>query len=214
MRRVPGSNQYQTRTKSSLAFESGPDLVAAVADVRRRCGDVWGTKCRAWVYPPDFAHLWRNTNMHPTINHMFDMANDSSVLDQSQQEQLATAILANCQSPMGRVTLSPSAALSICAIENLSSRWFLRTVATDGVQPLNPLVGRSLAEHKACPPDVLHELAMYPDSMVRWGVVRNANVRAETIVLLINDNDPDVRHRAREHPRLPEEYRGLMHIIR
>jgi len=55
-RRLVGSNQYRERRCPDLP---APDRALAVPEEppeRRRCGEVWGTRCRAWVAPPDWSH--------------------------------------------------------------------------------------------------------------------------------------------------------------
>jgi hypothetical protein len=55
-----GSNQYHTRLITDVPTELGHDLIAqaGVADTaeRLRCGEVWGTACRAWVRGPNWSH--------------------------------------------------------------------------------------------------------------------------------------------------------------
>jgi len=51
-----GSNQHRTRWGPDLP---APDRALGAppgAPERLRCGEVWGTRCRAWVDPPDFSH--------------------------------------------------------------------------------------------------------------------------------------------------------------
>lgn len=51
-----GNNQYRTRRNGSLATPS--DLMAQASQPGHpmRCGEVWGTQCRAWVQAPHFRH--------------------------------------------------------------------------------------------------------------------------------------------------------------
>lgn len=46
-----GSNQYRIR-------EGGPQKRPDASHRRgkQRCGDLWGTRCRAWIYPPSWKH--------------------------------------------------------------------------------------------------------------------------------------------------------------
>jgi len=59
-RRVVGSNQYKIRRNEPLAAASNLVIQAAHLDTRvgsfLRCGEVWGTQCRAWVHAPHFRH--------------------------------------------------------------------------------------------------------------------------------------------------------------
>lgn len=58
VRKQVGSNQYRTRLGTETS--GGPDLMAqaqaANGGERRRCGEVWGTACQAWVQGPTWAH--------------------------------------------------------------------------------------------------------------------------------------------------------------
>jgi len=51
-----GSNQYRIREGDAVPPPAG-DLVGQVAPpVRRRCEEMWGTNCRAWVRAPSWSH--------------------------------------------------------------------------------------------------------------------------------------------------------------
>jgi hypothetical protein len=57
-----GSNQYRTRPGTALPVGGADDLMqqaaggGAPAVERRRCGEVWGTACQAWVRGPGWSH--------------------------------------------------------------------------------------------------------------------------------------------------------------
>jgi len=57
-RRAVGSNQYCTRAGDDLGTAGCRlDLVAQAGElVWMRCGDMWGTDCRAWVQGPGWRH--------------------------------------------------------------------------------------------------------------------------------------------------------------
>lgn len=57
-RKAVGSNQYRTRPQLDTAADaSGPDLMAQACSTQiMRCGQVWGTRCRAKVQPPFYSH--------------------------------------------------------------------------------------------------------------------------------------------------------------
>jgi len=63
-----GTNQYAVRGRAKVFPTGTPDIplvsTALANDTntnRRRCGEVWGTKCQAWVTPPEYTH-----GKHPT----------------------------------------------------------------------------------------------------------------------------------------------------
>ena len=54
-----GSNQYQTLQGNSpggSTISPTATLMQQVLPERRRCGEVWGTKCSTWVEPPLWSH--------------------------------------------------------------------------------------------------------------------------------------------------------------
>ena len=182
--------------------EQPPVALLDQADQRMRCGEVWGTGCRAWVCPPAYAHD-NGRARHPSGDHMALQAARSADLDVSQRERLATAIVAASTTHVDVLTL--------CSIRGLSPQWFMDTHANKRLGPGPPaVIDRALAENADCPPDLLHELATSDSPMVRWAVVRHPQVHGPTLAILVNDSDPDVRRYARGHPKLPPEYQELL----
>jgi len=63
-----GTNQYAVRGRAKAlpmgTVDTSSVSTALVSDLgtdRRRCGEVWGTKCQTWVTPPKYTH-----DKHPT----------------------------------------------------------------------------------------------------------------------------------------------------
>lgn len=67
MRRAVGSNQYRTRAGTDLPVQgAGPNLLDQAAADTFRCGEVWGSECKARVGPPDYSH--GNHGVHSRAN--------------------------------------------------------------------------------------------------------------------------------------------------
>jgi len=148
-RRLRGSNQYKTRW--------GPDLPAPDREVRvpeepperRRCGEIWGTRCRAWVTPPDYSH-----GEHPSPWARGARAQDPAspprllqLLAEDPEWQVRWAVARNPASPLG----------ALARLAGDPDRWVRRAVAA------NP----------ASPPQVLARLVRDPDEQVRGAARAN-----------------------------------------
>jgi len=66
-----GSNQHRTRWGPDLPVPDRGQVVPEEPPERRRCGEVWGTECRAWVQPPDYSH-----GEHPSLGARWARARD------------------------------------------------------------------------------------------------------------------------------------------
>lgn len=204
MRVATGSNQYRTRPAGPASTFGDSDLVDQATQVMR-CGEIWGTRCKVRVYPPEYAHA-NNAMRHPRSEHVMMQAHLSGRLPTIQRERLAWAVI-NAD--------TVSVALSVCSIRRLRPSWFTDVydkISNDPGSRSSGGIERILAEHPDCPPDLLHKLAASSAYSTRWAVIRNPQVSPDTVVLLVNDPDPDVRRLARGHPRLPDNYRMLLRI--
>lgn len=74
-RRRVGSNQYHTIQMYAPVTHPPADLMAQVSGSRRRCGEVWGTRCRAWVREPNFSH--GRHGMLGTVEYVLPVAGSS-----------------------------------------------------------------------------------------------------------------------------------------
>lgn len=82
-----GSNQYKRRVGSALISAAG-DLVGHVeSPFRRRCGEVWGTDCRAWVYAPTWTH-WRHGRMSDRLAAVDNPGCSPEVLVQLAEDEI------------------------------------------------------------------------------------------------------------------------------
>jgi len=71
-----GTNQYQARDKvrNKAPAVNWVGVALVDSDSRRRCGEVWGTKCKAWVVPPKYTH-----DNHPTLTCKIETAEDLDI---------------------------------------------------------------------------------------------------------------------------------------
>jgi hypothetical protein len=90
-----GSNQYGTRLTGDCS-KPGLDLMTQAAgtdrDRYRRCGEVWGTHCQAWVQPPGYNHgnhpgAATRLQNHPDPQRLLELV-DPSLLAVTQVRQL------------------------------------------------------------------------------------------------------------------------------
>jgi len=80
-----GSNQYRSHSGTSHLPITVPDLLtqaSTASTVRQRCGDVWGTSCRAWVYAPSWSHQnhpgdHRRLRHHPHPEQLLELVEPS-----------------------------------------------------------------------------------------------------------------------------------------
>jgi hypothetical protein len=184
-RRRVGSNQYQDRW--------GPDLCAPDRDLgvpksapeRRRCGQIWGGRCRCWVRPPDYTH-----GEHPPPEARWARARDPAC---------PPAVLqALARDPSWRVR-------RLVARNPASLPQVLATLAGDP----DPGVRQVVASNRACPPGALEQLAGDPNEWVRWAVARNPASPPGALGRLARDPNEQVRIRAQEHPRCPPHWGAM-----
>jgi hypothetical protein len=180
-----GSNQYKTRW--------GPDLPAPQREIgspedppeRRRCGEVWGTRCRAWVEPPTWSH-----GDHPTPG-----AREDRVRDPECPLWLLQQLAGD---PSGRVRgwVASNPACPPALLQQLA-------------QVPEPWVRGSVALNPQSPPGVLVALARDPIRGVRQGVASNRACPPQALELLARDPDQWVRGAALRHPNCPPRWRVL-----
>jgi len=142
-RRRVGSNQYKTRWGPDLPT---PDRVLAASKEppeRRRCGEVWGTRCRAWVAPPDYTHGKR-----PSPEARLARARDPASPPQLLARLVGDPAL-GVRWEVARNRASPPRVLAALARD---SEWQVR---------------EAVAGNPACPPELLQQLVRDPDWQVR-----------------------------------------------
>jgi len=144
-----GSNQYRERWGPDLP---APDRGLAVPEdppERRRCGEIWGTGCRAWVGPPDWSH-----GNHPAKEARWAVAQHPGCPPQAL-EWLAEDPMAWVRGGVARNPQSPPQLLQLLARD---PEWRVR---------------RAVAGNPACPPQVLRALARDRDEQVRVAALAN-----------------------------------------
>jgi len=151
-----------------------------------RCGEVWGTRCRAWVRPPNWAH-----GNHPTTRWFWARARDPACPPWLLQ--------ALAQDPQGWVRER--------AITN--SQYIQQTLAGLAGAPSSWGVRWRVAANPACPPQLLQQLAQDPDQAVREQVANNPSCPPRVLEALARDPDQRVRTAALGHPNCPPRWRAL-----
>lgn len=69
-----GTNQYQVRGHAKIPAPAPIVTLASPPETnRRRCGEVWGTKCRIWIGAPSWSH-----GEHPSTTAMLATTQSSS----------------------------------------------------------------------------------------------------------------------------------------
>ena len=150
-----GSNQYQTRGVSragQVATLSGDEARAALG--QRQCGDVWGTKCKAWVSAPDWAH-----GKHPSPRSKQMVAHTSS--DPEMIRHFS-------EDRVTRVWVSYNPNLPADIIEDMISSGDHKV-----------LIG--IAGNPGASPSTLAQLASSADSRVRQRLVHNSNTPSDIL---------------------------------
>jgi len=186
-RRQVGSNQYRERWGSDLPAPQR-DLGPADPPSRMRCGELWGSRCRAWVGPPGWSH-----GKHPTLG-----MRCAQVLNPRCSPQ-ALEHLAGDPDPwvrgrvLSRHDCPPGA---------------LETLAGDP----DPWVRGRVALRPTCPPQTLQRLARDPDELVRTWVAQNPSCPPRILAVLARDPDEGVRSVAQAHPSLPPQWRVLSQL--
>jgi len=215
-KRAVGSNQYQARAGVGFDPAEGAVLMAqAGASTRVRCGDVWGTNCRAWVQAPDFRH--------GTCGRSFDAQVRAAANPQCLPEVLA--VVATSDDPVLRFMVVKHPLLSPAVLNRMaqdpvqwvrvmvaiktSGRDVLEHLSNDPVQDVRQAVG---ANHST-DPDILRRMTQDNDSLIRRTIASNQNCPADVLIGLVGDDDQSVCQMALRHPALPEQYRILGQLV-
>lgn len=152
-----GSNQYRTRTGVSLGA-SAVDLMAQ-SGPQRRCGEVWGTRCRALVHPPDFRHGNHGRSLETRIRAANEGA-DATVLvmlAQDPTDVVRTGLALNDHCP-------PEVLAQLAGDPDHHTRW-------------------AVAQHPHTPPETLAQLLRDRDLVVRQAALQHPNLPEEYRVL-------------------------------
>ena len=181
-RRVHGSNQYRARLGDDLPDPCGPDLMAQAAagvmNGRQRCGEVWGTKCQAWVDAPDYSH-----GTHGLCGDLTQLGFDPNC------PPWALPQLVNSDNPAVRAAVAGNPNLD----EQMVAAW---------AQDPDPSVRAQAVSNPAAAGrhDLLAEASHDADPVVRLGVLLVANVPPEAMAALVQDADAAIQKTAVLHP--------------
>jgi len=144
-----GSNQRRTRWGPQLPAPNRGQAAPEDPPERRRCGEVWGTRCRAWVGPPDYTH-----GEHPPPGAREAQARDPEcppgmlqLLAEDPNWEVRWRVASNPSCP-------PGVLAALAGDHHAGVRW-------------------RVAGNPASPPGVLAALARDPGEWVRWAVARN-----------------------------------------
>jgi hypothetical protein len=211
-RRAVGSNQYKARISSDVINKHIPDLVqqATGASQRRRCGEVWGTHCQAWVQPPDYSHGDHG------------MRGDTRIAIMGCVDPVVLRCLAGSGLPeiRGLVSVNPHCPPQVLELLAQDEEWWVRESVAHHPNTPEPVLERlsqdkdqdvrwMVALNPNAPEPILEHLSQDESAIVRREVARNPNTTGSVLVQLAGDRDPGVRMVALDNPSLPEEYRIL-----
>lgn len=223
VRRAVGSNQYRTRPGTDgVPLGAGPDLVAQAAadprrmhDSERRCGEVWGTRCRARVLPPFFSH-GRHGLMEPDGLGRFrpkHLAVESALQDPDCPPALLEWAATHTNPKYRHLAAGhhrcPEPLMQLLAQDPndevaraLASNWSCPPDVLVRLSHRSVHVMAAVAGHPYCPPEVLMHLPV-DNSGVAWGVANNPNTPAVRLRQLALDPGFSCRDRAIRNPSCP-----------
>jgi len=181
-----GSNQYQQRGMSkTLTALTVPTLTISKDVERRRCGEVWGLKCRAWVSAPDYAH-----GNHP-----------STIMRYSVAENPNTPI-----DTLIKLTRDADTWVRRQAAKNpnVPVAVLVRLAEDDNT------VRYAVAQNPNVPIEALTKLGGDIKWFVRRTVAMHPNAPIDSLIKLAWDDDDTVREAARKNVNLPENVRAMI----
>jgi len=218
-----GTNQYAVRGRAKIITTDILDtpsvstaLVNDTGTDRRRCGEVWGTNCQAWVSPPEYAHY-----DHPGHSAKRDY------IRRADPDPIILAGLARDQVPWVRRMVAESPNISPGLLDLLSrdkDRWVRRgTAMNPNASPglLDTLardqeawVRGGVAMNPKTSPGLLDTLARDEDILVRSGVAGNPYASPDTLKRLVFGKDQQVVEAALSNPSLPDTVRAIILLDR
>jgi len=212
-----GTNQYQVRGRAKNQSNKvlSPNGITAVFvgnDVRRRCGEVWGTKCQVWVAPPGYTH-----SVHPSKGARERYAGradaDPRVLEWLSRDQAVEV--------RGGVAENPNTSPAVLdTLARDKDAWVRRMVA--GNPNASPGLLDSLARDEDggiryrvagnpnTSPGVLDRLSRDQAGGVRQRVAGNPNTGLDILKRLASDKDQQVVEAMLSNPNLPDTVRAII----
>lgn len=209
VRYAVGSNQYRTKAANNISAAT-PDLVSQV-NGRLRCGQVWGTRCQAWVAPPDYSH--NHCGMNGNLYRAALRCSIPEALQLLASQPNNTVRLATASNPQ-----CPPSSLAMLATdsETLVRRRALRhpRCPENMIRLYADKEPHAVVDNPMIPPDILEHFAQSSIGGLRMRVAKHVNTPPGVLVRLLSDPEPMVRRIVHDNPALPEEYRMLGEIAR
>jgi len=213
-----GTNQYRVRGMANAKVKLAPTLnvhsviIAQPGDMR--CGEVWGSKCQAAVYPPDYAHA-----DHPSETMKLDVAQISStptnILFQLARDKsiwVRQCVAWNPNTPT-------KALVALTGDEDIGIRGDVARHRNTPAATIARLAGDESIWVRQCvawnpntPVEVLSRLAGDEDGRVRYNVARNLSAPAKALTSLIVDEEERVRTKAKANPNLPTHISAMISL--
>jgi len=242
-----GSNQYKTKISVAVLLQEQDLMTQAAAQAvdetdRCRCGEVWGTECKAWVFPPDYSH--DQHGLRGTLTKLADNPNcppwAMQVLAESQQVKVRVNIAANLRCPpdiLERLVQDPEPTVRRTAVYNpgcppeglwtiarsanrsdkINMLSYRESIPIDIIEYLSYdrsiVVSRLVARHPCSQPHILARLADSREDMLLYQILAiNTNTDTATLTALLSSGDNKVVRNVLSNPNCPEEYKQLARI--
>jgi hypothetical protein len=185
----PGINQYRSQPAHHLPSAASPLLsqAAETASERKSCGQIWGSQCRVWIGPPDWAHTG-----HPSYNMMMRAATRWKT-----PPEILGSIASGRLNVRRELAANPNTPPAV--IERLSQ-------SSDGVTRHN------VACNYTCSPDVLERLSQDDNFEVRGIVAHHPHCSPAVLERLLRDPMPSVQKAASSNPNLPRSVLAMWQL--
>jgi len=187
-----GTNQYAVKGRAKTLPTGTVDtpsvstaLVNNTDTDRRRCGEVWGTKCQTWVTPPTYTH-----GTHPT-----KVARKRYICRADAGPRVLEGLSAD-KDPLirGWVAMNPNTSPEV-----------LDTLAQDETM----WVRQGVAGNPNASPKVLDTLAQDKDRWVRIAVAGNPSTSPTTLRGMIRDPNATVVETVLCNPNTPDAIKAI-----
>lgn len=221
VRRAVGSNQYRLRLGTVLPQAQGDDLLQQAASAgklqrpgdapdRMRCGEVWGTDCRAWVQGPSWGHgqhmgFTDPYTKRPIGTAFYDEIPTAVLVDlaNSEEEMVRAAVAADPGCPDDvrlRLMQDPSYGVRASAVAGITDPGWMMQHLQRGTQ--EDLEG--LAHNPRASSEILGEIASRkcPSRVLRQ-VVLHANCPLEVLERAVQRKNGTFIDAAVNNPNIP-----------
>jgi len=216
-----GTNQYAVRGRAK-ALPMGTVDTSSVSTAlvngtdRRRCGEVWGTKCRAWVTPPEYTH-----GKHPVSGARERYTSradaDPRVLEELSADKDPLIRIGVARNPCTSPEVLDALAKDEDGLVRIGVAWNPNTspeVLDDLAKDKDIWVRRGGAGDPNASPEVLDALAQAEGMYVRLGVAGNPSTSPTTLRGMIRDPNATVVETVLCNPNLPDEIKAIYTLRR